>query len=431
MRIAIVGAGVSGLTAAYLLSRKHDVTVYEAEPRLGGHTHTIEVDRQGRTWPVDTGFIVFNQKTYPNFVRLMKELGVSWQRSNMSFSVSCQRTGLEFSPSTLAGLMGAWQNLCWAGLWRLPLEVERFKRCCREHLQPDTDPLPGRAKNALGKAFRGDPSLTLGRFLKEQGFSRFFRQYFLLPMGASIWSAEPKVFAQIPALFFSRFFRNHGILDLDQPTWLTLRGGSHSYLKPLSKPFQNHIHLSAPVQAVTRGPDSVSITVQNQRKEFDQIVLACHSDQALSMLTDPSSEETAILGAVPYQPNEAALHTDATFLPRRRAAWASWNYRLPKKRTDRVILTYAMNRLQNLSANDQFCVTLNATASVAPQEIIRRLTYAHPVFTPAGISAQKRWEEINGPRRTWFAGAYWRYGFHEDGVISGLRVARALGCDWP
>ncbi len=410
MKIAIIGAGISGLTTAYALSAEHEIWVYESEDRTGGHTQTIDVSSGGKVWPVNTGFIVFNRRTYPEFVKLMQRLGVKWQNSDMSFGIKCTRSGLEFSPSNLKGLFGCLKNLATPSLWRLPMEILRFRRLSMSALRDD---------------FAAD--LTLAEFLKTNNFSSFFREYFLLPMGAAIWSADPKTFDMIPLQFFARFFANHGFLDIDQPQWLTLINGSRSYLEPLTQSFKNNILLSSPVTSVKRFEDRVEISTNGCTKSFDQVVIACHSDQALTMLKDACSSEKEILAAVPYQKNDVVLHTDSSILPCRKAAWASWNYLLPAERDRLMLLTYHMNKLQNLAASEDFCVSLNSDGMLAHEKVIARLCYSHPVFTIAGIDAQKRWSEINGVRRTWFAGAWWRYGFHEDGVQSGLRVARALG----
>lgn len=412
MKIAVVGSGISGLTAAYLLSQHHQVSVFEADDRIGGHTHTVRASDGKRDWPVDTGFIVFNHKTYPNFIRLMQELGVAWQNSEMSFSVSDDN--FAFSPSTLVGLFGCPQNLCRPALWRLPLEIVKFRRLSEKLLEQSEY-----------------TNETLGEFLSRHRFSRFFRDFFLVPMGAAIWSAGPGSFADIPILFFARFFANHAFLKLDQPRWLTLKGGSSSYLKPLTERFAARIFINSPVLAISRENDKVSLKIGTNQEFFDQVVVACHSDQALQIIKDPCTAEREMLAAVPYQPNEVILHTDSNLLPSRESAWASWNYRVPKTPGRPVILTYAMNRLQKLKATKQFCVTLNAGAAIDDSKRLRSFVYAHPIFTTAGIKAQQRWQEINGNNRTWYAGAWWRYGFHEDGMRSGLRVARALGVRWP
>jgi len=412
MKIAVVGSGISGLTAAYLLSHQHEVYVFEADSRIGGHTHTVEASDGLQNHKVDTGFIVFNHKTYPNFIKLMNEINVEWQNSDMSFSVSDDN--FAFSPSSLTGLYGCIENIIRPALWRLPFEIVKFRRLSEELLEQ--------------KEFCSE---TLGEFLIRHRFSKFFRDYFIVPMGAAIWSAEPGSFARIPALFFARFFSNHAFLKLDQPRWLTLKGGSSSYLKPLSERFADKIFINSPVQAIKRETGKVVIKVGTNQETFDQVVIACHSDQAMKILQDPSAAEKEILAAVPYQPNEVVLHTDESLLPKRKSAWASWNYRVAEAQNRPVILTYAMNRLQNLPADKEFCVTLNAGEIIADSQRLRNFVYAHPVFTPAGIVAQNRWHEINGHNRTWFAGAWWRYGFHEDGMRSGLRVARALGIRWP
>ncbi len=325
-----------------------------------------------------------------------------------------RKTGLEFSPSNAEGLYGSIKNISRIALWRLPAEILRFRRLS-ETLLVDSP----------------DFSLTLADFLRQHNFSAFFKRYFLIPMGAAIWSADPQAFARIPAAFFARFFSNHGFLELEQPQWLTLRGGSRSYLEPLTRRIKDRIRLQTPVKTISRYDNHIILATDSTKETFDQVILACHSDQCLNMLSDPTPAESEILKSIPYQENEVVLHNDADILPARRAAWASWNYLLPADRNRRVALTYYMNRLQSLQASEHFCVTLNASERLKNWRIIRTFNYAHPVFTREGVASQKRWQEINGIRRTWYAGAWWRYGFHEDGMISGLRVARALGVEWP
>ena len=411
MRIAIVGTGIAGLTAAHLLSRDHDLTVFEAEDRLGGHTNTVDVPWGSRTYPVDTGFIVCNEATYPNFLRLMGRLGVSLRPTEMSFSVRREADGLEYRPSTLGTLFAQRRNLLRPHLYRILRDLPRFKRAARRLLDGS------------------DTSTTLGAFVESEGLSADFRDLFLVPMGAAIWSADPDAFADIPAAFFARFFDNHGILRVTgQPRWLTLVGGSRTYLEPLAAPFRDRVRLSCPVESITREGEDVLVRPAGGAPErFDHVVVAAHSDQALGMLADPSGEERAILGAIPYQANETVLHTDTSVLPRRRKVWASWNYLVPKRPRGRVAVTYDMNILQGLEAPAEFLVTLNPPPTLDPSRILRRMVYHHPVFTAAGTLAQARRHEISGARRTWYCGAYWRNGFHEDGVVSALTVCEGLG----
>jgi predicted NAD/FAD-binding protein len=411
MKIAIVGGGISGLTAAHLLAGEHEITLFEANDYLGGHTNTVDVSLEGRAWAVDTGFIVFNERTYPNFIRLLDRLGVGSRESVMSFSVSSERTGLEYCSATPDTLFAQRGNLVRLSFWRMLLEIVRFNRGLRALCD--------------GRGL----SLTLEGYLAEEGYSARFVDEFLVPIGSAIWSADPKQFLRFPAAAFARFFVNHGILDLvGQPKWRVVEGGSRQYVEPLARPFRDKVRLSSPVEKVQRAPDRVEVTVRGARPErFDQVVLACHSDQALAMLADATDTERGILSAVPYQRNDTVLHTDGRLLPKLPRARASWNVQIPREERGAVSLTYWMNKLQRLDAPVDFCVTLNNPAAIAPERVIRRMVYHHPVYSEAAFAAQKRRDEISGVNRTWYCGAWWGYGFHEDGVNSGLAVARAFG----
>ena len=411
MRIAVIGTGIAGMVAAYLLSDEHDLVVFEAEDYVGGHTNTIDVGLNGQTYAVDTGFIVFNEKTYPNFLRLMKRLHIGWQLSNMSFSVQCKKTGLEFSPSTLNSLFIQRRNLLRPAFYRMIFDIFKFRRESEALLRTD------------------DYSLTLENFLTAKKFSRLFIDHFILPMGEAIWSADPVKFNEFPALYFAQFFKNHGFLNVrNQPQWRVIKGGSKQYVAPLTRPFADRIRLKCPVKSIRRYLDHVSVqTADGQPERFDQVVIATHSDQALAMLQDPTDSEKEILGAIPYQDNHAVLHSDESILPRKKAAWASWNYHIPQAETGRVALTYNMNILQSLSAPVEYCVTLNLPNSVDPAKKIKEMHYHHPVYNPRSLAARKRHEEINGVKRTYFCGAYWGYGFHEDGVNSALVVGKHFG----
>ena len=410
MRIAVVGAGISGMVTAYLLCDEHDVTVFEANDYIGGHTNTADVEIDGTPYVVDTGFIVFNEKTYPNFVKLLKRLGVAWKPSTMGFSVTNEKTGLEYSPSSLGSFFAQRRNLLRPSFYRLVREILRFRR--ESPMLLDID----------------DWEMTLGDYLEREGYSRRFTDEFIIPMGAAIWSADPVAFRRIPARFFAQFFHNHAFLHIEQPQWLTIRGGSRSYVEPLTAPYRDRIRLACPVREVRRFPDRVEVTAEGCEPErFDAVVLATHSDQALALLAAPSDAEREILGALPYQENDTVLHTDTALLPRLRRVWSAWNYTIPRETQDRVAVTYDMNILQSIDAPVELCVTLNRPDAIDPAKVLRRLVYHHPVFTPEGIAAQKRRDEINGVNRTWFCGAYWSYGFHEDGVKSALAVCEHFG----
>ncbi len=411
MKIAIVGAGISGLVTGYLLNRDHDITVFEANDYIGGHTHTVDVSDGERTHAVDTGFIVFNDKTYPNFVRLMGRLGISRRPSRMSFSVKCEQTGLEYSPSSPNALFARRRNLLSLPFYRMLLDIFRFRLGSRALL------------------LENDHRVTLGEYIARKRYSRSFVRHFILPMGAAIWSADPKGFRLFPARYFVQFFDNHGFLNVvNQPQWYVIKGGSRSYIAPLIRNFRDRIRVKSPVVSLRRSSDHVEITPKNEAPErFDAVIIAAHSDQALAMLADPSDEERGILRAIPYQENEVLLHTDTSVLPDRRAAWASWNYRIPRNGGDRVHVTYNMNMLQSLDAAKTFCVSLNQNRDVRSEDILRAFVYHHPVYHPAGVAARGRRERINGVNRTWFCGAYWGAGFHEDGVNSALAVCEDFG----
>jgi predicted NAD/FAD-binding protein len=391
------------MVAAYHLSREHEVSVYEAGGHIGGHTHTVEVEHQGRCYAVDTGFIVFNDWTYPNFVKLLDELGVSWQPSPMSFSVRCERAGLEYNGTSLNSLFAQRRNLLRPSFLRMLADIVRFNRRALALLNCGSQP-------------------SLGEYLQAEGYSRYFIEHYIIPMGAAIWSSRPIDMLRFPARFFVEFFANHGFLSVnDRPTWRVIRGGSREYVKRLTAPYAGRIHLRTPVANIQRQPNQVAIRLKDGTvAHVDQVFIACHSDQALKLLSDPSREEREILGAIPYQFNEALLHTDTRLMPRSTRAWAAWNYHLPIEQYQRVTVTYNMNILQSLIAPAQFLLTLNRSGAVDPRKVLGTYAYQHPVFGSAAIAAQRRRGEINGAHRTYYCGAYWGYGFHEDGVNSAL-----------
>jgi len=404
MKIAIVGAGIAGLTAAHHLHREHDIEVFEANDYPGGHTNTIDVELAGRHYAVDTGFIVFNERTYPHFIAMLKELEVAWQVSPMSFSVKCERTGLEYNGTSRNALFAQRRNLFSPRFLGMIRDILRFHR------------------EAPALIHHGDDQLTLGRYLREQRYSRAFIDHYIVPMGAAIWSSGPARMEDFPARHFVRFFNNHGLLQLrDRPRWFVIQGGSREYVRRLIRPFWDKVHLGTPVTAVRRDASGAQLTLGGgETRHFDAVFLACHSDQALAMLADATALEREILGAFRYEHNEAVLHTDERILPRRRLAWAAWNYHIPARQRDRVAVTYNMNILQSLPAERQFCVTLNYSEGIDPARVIRKIDYYHPVFTAETMAAQARQHELNGRNHTYFCGAYWRNGFHEDGVVSAL-----------
>lgn len=427
MKIAIVGTGIAGNVVARRLAAKHDITVYEADSRIGGHTHTVDVLAGGRRWAVDTGFIVYNDVTYPNFVALLDELGVESQPSDMSFSVSDQRSGLEYNGASLNALFAQRGNLLRPSFHRMLRDILRFNREAPALLalaQAGRQPTPHSAP------------LTLGEYLQAGGYSQGFIEHYIVPMGAAIWSAGPQRMLDMPAGFFIRFFHNHGLLSVsDRPTWRVIKGGSRRYVEKLVAGHRDRIRLSTPVHWIRRHPEHIEVKARGAEPvRYDRVFLACHSDQALRLLTDPTPQEREVLGAIEYQANEAVLHTDASLMPRHRRAWAAWNVHVPAagwQGSDKVALTYNMNILQGLDAPLEFCVTLNDAAAIDPDRIIQRIEYAHPMFTERAVAAQRRQREINGARRTYFCGAYWRNGFHEDGVVSALDALEHFYEDLP
>ena len=410
LRVAVIGAGVSGLVAAYLLSEDHEVTVFEAARTPGGHAHTVDVDEDGTRHAVDTGFVVFNDRTYPNFRRLLDRLDVASRPTDMSFSVRCEDTGLEYNGTSINTLFAQRRNLFRPSFHRMIRDILRFYREAPELLE------------------QGDDGETLMEYLRRKRYSQEFVDHHIIPMGGAVWSTAPDVMERFPARYFVEFFRNHGFLEVDgRPQWFTVEGGSRAYVDRIVKPFQDRLRLGTPVASVRRHADHVDVVPKGGTAEsFDVCIIAAHSDQALRMLADPSDAERDVLGAIPYSTNRTLLHTDERLLPRAPLARASWNYhRLAHEGPD-VAVTYDMTRLQRLSTSRRYLTSLNREDAVDPSRIIDDLIYHHPIYTPPGVAAQKRWEEINGVRRTYFCGAYWSYGFHEDGVRSGLRVAAAF-----
>ncbi len=409
-RIAVVGSGIAGLLCARLLCREHDVTVFEQDGRIGGHTHTVEEQSGGRTFPVDTGFIVFNERNYPGLVRMFAALGVPSRESTMSFSVRCERTGLEYCGSTLGTLFAQRRNLLRPRFWGMIRDILRFHR-----LAPDV----------LSRA--EDPSLR--EVMAEGRYGSAFVEQYLVPMAAAIWSAEPSSVLDMPARFLIRFFKNHGMLQVEgRPIWRTVLGGSRSYLQPLAAPFADRIHKDAAVSRVERTPSGVTVHAKGRPAEaFDAAVLCCHSDQSLRILSDADADERAVLSAVRYQPNEVVLHTDTTILPKRRRAWAAWNYHIPAQAQGTAAVSYCMNILQGLESQDTFVVTLNRSSAIDERRVLRRFVYDHPIFDASAVAAQQALPAIQGKNRVWFAGAWCGNGFHEDGVQSALAVCRDFG----
>jgi predicted NAD/FAD-binding protein len=402
VRIAIVGAGVAGLYAAWRLAKQHEVTVYEGAAYPGGHTATVDVEHEGRTYAVDTGFIVFNDWTYPNFIAMLRELDVAWQPSNMSFSLRCERTGLEYNGTSVNALFAQRRNLLRPSFLRMIADILRF--------------------NARSRALLAtlEETQTLGEYLERGGYSRQFVEHYVVPMGRAIWSAEASALLAFPARFFIDFFDRHGFLSVDErPEWQAVRGGSREYVRALLAAARLDLRLASPVESVRRLPGEVRVrTRRGEVESYDHLFLACHSDQALRLLEAPSGVEREVLGALPYAANEVILHTDAGLLPRRALARAAWNYHRLADPQEPVAVTYDMNVLQSLDAPVRFLVTLNNRAAIDERRILRSFRYDHPVYSPQAVAAQRRHREVDGAMRTYYCGAYWRSGFHEDGVVS-------------
>lgn len=412
MKIAIIGSGIAGLTCAYVLNRRHDIRVFEAGSWIGGHTHTVEVSHNGETQAVDTGFIVFNDWTYPNFIRLLGQLGVTFKPTEMSFSVCDPASGLEYNGNTLNSLFAQRRNLLSPGFWGMLRDILRFNKTSLLDLQQQ----------------RIAADTTLGDYLESQGYGERFIQHYIVPMGSAIWSMSRGQMLGFPLQFFVRFFKNHGLLSVNnRPQWCVIEGGSSRYIEPLTASFREHIRLDCPVRRVERDNSGVLIHSAAGSERFDKVVFACHSDQALQLLASPSRAEREILQALPYADNDVVLHTDTRLLPHRRLAWASWNYRLDASGDKAAAVTYDMNILQGLKSDTTFCVSLNQTAAIDPTHILARFTYAHPQYSLETVAAQARWSELQGAQHSFYCGAYWANGFHEDGVVSALRVAQVFG----
>ncbi len=412
MRIAIVGSGVSGLVAARYLDRAHEVTLFEASSRLGGHAHTVDVTEGDRSVALDTGFLVCNPSTYPHFLALLRELDVPVAESDMSFSVRSDTRDFEYAGRNLSALYAQRRHLMSPRFHRMVWDILRFYR---------------EAPALLGA---GD-EVSLADWLATRGYSQAFKDDHLTPMIRAVWSARRSAAEEFPARFLARFFHQHGFLTAGaQPPWLTVPGGSRRYVEAIARGLHGEVRTSAPVLRVARTPTGATVEVRGRREEhFDHVVVACHSDEALSLLTDADALEREVLSAIPYQANEAVLHTDERMMPRSRRAWSSWNVHLDDEGADGACITYWLNSLQPLPTTTNYFVTLNRTHALEPSRILRTFSYAHPIFTPEGVRLQACHERLIARRNTSFCGAYFRNGFHEDGVVSALRVCRRLGCD--
>lgn len=413
MNIAIIGSGISGLTAGYLLSRKNNITVFEKNDYIGGHTHTHLLEYKNKSYSVDSGFIVYNERTYPNFIKILDQLNVKRQITRMGFSVKSELNNLEYAGHSLNGLFAQRSNLLKPSYLNMLKSMLRFNRQSRKDLT------------------QLSPHLTLGQYLGNNNYPETFIKNFIIPIGAAVWSTKPTDMMDMSAVFFIRFFENHGMLQIiDRPNWWVIKNGSKSYVKSITKPYHDKIRLSTPVLSVERVDSKIKIrSGQNNASEefFDAVVFATHSNQSLRLLKDPSKFENEILGAIPYQNNKAILHYDDSILPKRKNAWSSWNYLLDQDKNKPVSLTYNMNILQGIDCERTFCVSLNSEELIDPKKILKRLDYEHPLFNIKGLEAQKRKREISGINNTYYCGAYWRNGFHEDGVVSALDVCADFG----
>lgn len=411
MRIAIIGTGISGLTAAYLLHNDQDIQVFEANDYIGGHTNTIEVTDGNRILPVDTGFIVFNEGNYPNLCRLFDALDVSSRDSDMSFSVHCEKTRFEYNGSDLNRLFSQRKNLLNLEFLGMLTNILRFH-----------DQAPGILSNGL------DDTTTVAEFSGSYNYSKKFVEYYLVPLGASLWSCPAEKFRQFPIKFVLEFLDNHCMLQVNgRPPWKTVTGGSREYVKSLVKEFRDIIHLNTPVKKVVRENESVALHFTGGMiQRFDEVILATHADTSLMLIEDGDKLETEVLRQFPYQDNETVLHMDTSLLPERERAWASWNYRIPESKSSHVAVTYNMNMLQGLDSTHTYCVSLNQTASINPEKIIKTIQYHHPVFQPGRDQAQSEHQQLIRRNRISYCGAYWGYGFHEDGVRSALSVCQAF-----
>jgi predicted NAD/FAD-binding protein len=413
-RIAIIGSGISGLTSAYLLHRDHDITVFEANDYIGGHTHTVEIKHSGETYQVDTGFIVCNDRNYENFLNLMKKLDVALKPTEMSFSVRNNLVNLEYNGHSLNTLFSQRRNFLRPKFYRLVYDILKFNKAAKAYLE-----------NHPSK------SLALGEFVHQERLSTIFKDNYLMPMVAAIWSCSLRQAEEFPLEFFLRFFLNHGLLDIkNRPQWYVVDGGSKSYVKPMVSAFEENIKLSCPVVSVTRNEEFVEVRHSNGVGKFDQVIFACHSDQALKLLENPNADENSVLGDLEYQQNDVILHSDKSLMPKNELSWASWNFLAGERKTyEPPLVTYCMNILQSIQSKVPFFVSLNARHKIAPEKILQEFIYSHPVYSHQAIQAQSRRDRICGVDRIHYCGAYWYSGFHEDGVRSALDVVKRFGIE--
>ena len=415
MKVAIVGSGISGMTCGhYLAENQHEVHLFEADDRIGGHTHTHEIEVDSGKYNVDTGFIVHNTKNYPNFLKLMHKLGVPTQDSNMSFSVKAENPDLEYNGTTMNSLFAQRRNLVRPSFYRMIRDILRFNKEATSYYQ--------KIKDAIFE------EKTLEEFLRTNRYSQEFTEHYIMPMGAAIWSASRQEMRHFPLNYFVRFFHHHGLLQVnDRPMWRTLVNGSKSYIPKLTDNFRQNIHLNSPVQSVRRKHKLVEVVTGGRTLEFDHVIFASHADQTMKILETPTTDEQRIMKGFSYRPNDIILHTDTSVLPKRKLAHASWNYYLPKSMKERVAVTYHMNILQNIPSPEKFLVSLNMDEFIDPKKIIKMIPYSHPVYDVKSVTSQQQWGDISGKDRIHFCGAYWGNGFHEDGVKSAVKVMEKFG----
>ena len=404
MKVAVIGSGISGNTLAYLLNKNHDVTLYEKDKRIGGHSHTHEIVINNKKVNVDTGFIVFNKKTYPLFTSLLDNLGVKYENSNMSFSVFSKENNFEYNGTSLNSLFSQRSNLLNPRFIKMIFEILRFNK----------ESIRLKSKTIL-----------LRQYLKNNNYSDYFCKNYILPMGAAIWSSDIKTILNFPAHFFINFFKNHGMLSVsNRPQWLTIKGGSQEYVKKLTQGFKNKIKLNSMIKNVIRNKNFIVIEDNKSKEKFDYVFFACHSDEALAILKKPTNDELEILGALPYQKNDIILHTDSSVMPQKKLSWAAWNYNIDSPDNSPITLTYNMNILQNIKTKDALLVTLNPKQPLNKDKVIKKLQYTHPKFSKESVSAQLKNKIISGKNRTFYSGAYWGKGFHEDGVKSAYEAVK-------
>ncbi|MAJ45447.1 MAG: FAD-dependent oxidoreductase [Candidatus Marinimicrobia bacterium] len=411
MKIAIIGSGISGLTSAYFLNKEHDVYVYEKNNYIGGHTHTHSIKEDNKIYNIDSGFIVFNEDTYPNFIKLLKALDVEVEKTSMGFSVKSTKKNLEYAGNSFNSIFAQKSNLFRITFWKMLSDIIKFNKVSQKDL-----------KNL-------DSNISLENYLNSKNFSLSFKEDYIYPMGASIWSTKSEFVKDMSAVFFINFFKNHSLLKiLNRSQWYVIKGGSNQYVKKMINQFESNILLNSMVTNIRRLNNQVEIKTLNQDPElYDKVIIASHSNQALELLEDPSALEAEILSSIPYQDNSAVLHTDTSVLPTRRTAWSSWNYNLDQDSNSPMAMTYNMNILQNLKSKSTYCVTLNNSELVNDKSILKKLKYEHPLLNIESSKAQTRKNEINGKNNTYYCGAYWGNGFHEDGVVSALEVCKDFG----